>query len=776
MGFFSEVQELKLENTNLQSSLTFYVNRANQYADENNSLKEEVSALKTINEDLLTKTSGLNDEKTLRLESENSELKRKISDLEQKIAKDKSDFENKEKSFANKFSDFSRKCADEKKEVELKCIKLSQQVSAFEKVIILEREKFEKEKKAMKQKNVGFFKEISDQRNDAEKRFEEKRSMFEAEIKKLTAKLSELSEKALKEQKTKNIDGSGTHPRRRRYKVEELVWKKKPVKDELKERESCVHAVNAKKNNASKSKPDHIYSRDQLLRQSRDQRDVDAVSVFKDEDFKDYIDSFPYHVVSATSLLQPNIVNDNRRRRDRFEGPDMEPCNGNHNRVDLSSSKSKKEEEEEKIHIILQRILLSSKEESQHEDLFRSHCSVHKKVCNLIIDNGSCENLVSQKLVDYFNLPTQHHECPYSLGWIKNGFQVRVTQTCRVTISIGKHYREEVLCDVLDMDACHILLGRPWQFDNHATYKRRYDLVLFRCGDQKIVVIPVDSFDAGTNKKSNINNRTIGSVTSLVRQPPIPEEPSKQDDEVLPNKVEDEVVTESQQEIVIEAKVSELDLGPVTEDTENKIVEDILEPTKALSQEVKKDFVFVVPTSKAPVQTETIPGTVTLISYPFEFDKISLVWRRSRQTLLGFEEWSYFSNFGSQVVNQSVRNKRMIYGSDEGVFQVNSRTSSFQVRVTDTGRIREVIRIFENNWKRRKRARKRLRNWNRKRGKQKLPRAVPGCFRFKASPGLLPGWGYIGFAPGLGYTEFASRFGDFPGLLPGSLPGSSARL
>ncbi|KAI3667237.1 hypothetical protein L6452_42286 [Arctium lappa] len=66
----------------------------------------------------------------------------------------------------------------------------------------------------------------------------------------------------------RNIDGSGTCPRRRRYKDEELVWKKKPVEDELKERESCVHASNAKKNKASNGKPDHIYSRDQLLRLS----------------------------------------------------------------------------------------------------------------------------------------------------------------------------------------------------------------------------------------------------------------------------------------------------------------------------------------------------------------------------------------------------------------------------------------------------------------------------------------------------------------------------
>ncbi|KAI3702040.1 hypothetical protein L6452_27643 [Arctium lappa] len=88
--------------------------------------------------------------------------------------------------------------------VELKCIKLSQQVSDFEKVIILEREKFAKEKKLIEQKNVGFFKEIYGQRKDAKKDFEEERNIFEAEIKKLTEKLSELSEIAQKDQNTKS--------------------------------------------------------------------------------------------------------------------------------------------------------------------------------------------------------------------------------------------------------------------------------------------------------------------------------------------------------------------------------------------------------------------------------------------------------------------------------------------------------------------------------------------------------------------------------------------
>ncbi|PNX57791.1 hypothetical protein L195_g058869, partial [Trifolium pratense] len=57
------------------------------------------------------------------------------------------------------------------------------------------------------------------------------------------------------------------------------------------------------------------------------------------------------------------------------------------------------------------------------KNLFKTHCSVKNKVCDLIIDNGSTENLVSQKLVNYFKLPAEPHEKPYALGWVSKGSQ-----------------------------------------------------------------------------------------------------------------------------------------------------------------------------------------------------------------------------------------------------------------------------------------------------------------------------------------------------------------
>ena len=53
-----------------------------------------------------------------------------------------------------------------------------------------------------------------------------------------------------------------------------------------------------------------------------------------------------------------------------------------------------------------QRMSIAPKGEGQHKNLFKTHFSVKKKMCNLFLDNGSTENLVSQNLVDSCKLST----------------------------------------------------------------------------------------------------------------------------------------------------------------------------------------------------------------------------------------------------------------------------------------------------------------------------------------------------------------------------------
>lgn len=47
-----------------------------------------------------------------------------------------------------------------------------------------------------------------------------------------------------------------------------------------------------------------------------------------------------------------------------------------------------------------------------------------------------------------------------SLRWVDDGAQTTVRKQCMVTFSIDS-YEDKVLSDGVDMDSCHVLLGRP---------------------------------------------------------------------------------------------------------------------------------------------------------------------------------------------------------------------------------------------------------------------------------------------------------------------------
>nr|XP_043615856.1 uncharacterized protein LOC122587754 [Erigeron canadensis] len=64
----------------------------------------------------------------------------------------------------------------------------------------------------------------------------------------------------------------------------------------------------------------------------------------------------------------------------------------------------------------------ASDDKAQRENIFHSRCTIKGKVCSLIIDEGSCANAASTYMVDKL---------------------------------------DEVTCDVVPMDACHLLFGRP---------------------------------------------------------------------------------------------------------------------------------------------------------------------------------------------------------------------------------------------------------------------------------------------------------------------------
>eukprot|EP00253_Pinus_taeda_P024537 PITA_24537 len=108
-------------------------------------------------------------------------------------------------------------------------------------------------------------------------------------------------------------------------------------------------------------------------------------------------------------------------------------------------------------------------EPPQRKTLFRIVCNVQGKCCQMIIDSGSTHNLVSTEVVEKLKLKTMKHPTPYNVSWLKKGHQLLVSEQCEVEFQVGK-YKDKIVCDVMHMDVCHILLGRPWQYDRGAIH------------------------------------------------------------------------------------------------------------------------------------------------------------------------------------------------------------------------------------------------------------------------------------------------------------------
>ena len=79
--------------------------------------------------------------------------------------------------------------------------------------------------------------------------------------------------------------------------------------------------------------------------------------------------------------------------------------------------------------LVIQMLLLTPRVEYdyQQNEIFQAWCTISKRVCNLIIDNGSVENIASKSLVTKLGLKIEKHLSPYKIGWIKKGTKTLIT-------------------------------------------------------------------------------------------------------------------------------------------------------------------------------------------------------------------------------------------------------------------------------------------------------------------------------------------------------------
>ncbi|GJV09246.1 transposon ty3-I gag-pol polyprotein [Tanacetum coccineum] len=168
--------------------------------------------------------------------------------------------------------------------------------------------------------------------------------------------------------------------------------------------------------------------------------------------------------------------------------------------------------EAEQVTYVIQHTLCSPKvsDSSQRNKIFQTKCLVKENICSIIIDGGSCKNLVSKALVKAFKLPTEPHPNPYQIGWIKKGPTLKVTEICKVPLAIGKHYNELVTCDVVDMETCHVLLGRLRQRDVDSTHQGKLNMYLFKWCRKNIAMLSLSVF----SPKTKLENKTLATLVA----------------------------------------------------------------------------------------------------------------------------------------------------------------------------------------------------------------------------------------------------------------------
>lgn len=82
----------------------------------------------------------------------------------------------------------------------------------------------------------------------------------------------------------------------------------------------------------------------------------------------------------------------------------------------------------------------------------------------MIIDGGSCHNLASREMVDELGLKLLQHPHPYHVQWLNDTEDIKIGYRVKVPFKVGE-YVNTIECDVAPMTVCHLLLGRPWQYN-----------------------------------------------------------------------------------------------------------------------------------------------------------------------------------------------------------------------------------------------------------------------------------------------------------------------
>nr|AAQ72729.1 putative gag-pol polyprotein [Petunia x hybrida] len=182
------------------------------------------------------------------------------------------------------------------------------------------------------------------------------------------------------------------------------------------------------------------------------------------------------------------------------------------------------EDEEPHTFLVVRRslgaMIAEDGETLQRENLFHARCRVKGVVCSMIIDSGSCTNVVSQSLITQLKLPTMKHPKPYRLQWLSECGELKVVKQAMIKFKMGS-YVDEHLFDVVPMQACHLLFGRPWQFDRQVVHNGRVNNYTLQHEGRKFVLKPLTPKQVSDDYNRMKELREAAKAKSIIETSPL---------------------------------------------------------------------------------------------------------------------------------------------------------------------------------------------------------------------------------------------------------------
>jgi hypothetical protein len=154
--------------------------------------------------------------------------------------------------------------------------------------------------------------------------------------------------------------------------------------------------------------------------------------------------------------------------------------------------------------LVVSKVLTLQKhqDEDQRCHIFHTKAGIQGRSVKVIIDGGSCHTLASEELCSKLQLVKKKHPRPYKVQWLSDSGAIQVEHTVQVSFKIGT-YEDNLECDVVPMSVCHLLLGRPWQFDHGVIHNGRTNHYSFKLKGKEFILRPMSPSQVIADKQAS---------------------------------------------------------------------------------------------------------------------------------------------------------------------------------------------------------------------------------------------------------------------------------